>query len=185
MIPNMAVWRPCDTVESAVAWQQAIERKTGPSCLIFSRQDLPFQKRSDAQLAAITRGGYILGDCAGTPDAIIIATGSEVQLAMGAAEKLGNKKIRVVSMPSTTVFDAQDAAYRESVLPAAVTRRVAVEAARPRAGTSTWASMAAWSVSTASANRPRIRCCSRNSASPLRTWSRPWKRFCNQDSAIQ
>jgi transketolase len=129
LIPNMVVWRPCDTVESAVAWQQAIERKSGPSCLIFSRQDLPFQKRTDAQLAAITRGGYILKDCAGTPDVIIIATGSEVQLAMGAAEKLAGKKIRVVSMPSTNVFDAQDAAWRESVLPKAVTRRVTVEAA--------------------------------------------------------
>ena len=129
LIPNMAVWRPCDTVESAVCWQQALERKTGPSCLIFSRQDLPFQKRNDAQIAAITKGGYVLKDCAGTPDVIIIATGSEVQLAMGAAEKLSGKKIRVVSMPSTTVFDAQDAAYRESVLPSAVTKRVAVEAA--------------------------------------------------------
>ena len=129
-IPTLRMmWRPCDTLESAIAWQQAIERKTGPSCLIFSRQDLPFQKRSDAQIAAISKGGYVLKDCAGTPDAIIIATGSEVQLAMGAAEKLAGKKIRVVSMPSTTVFDAQDAAYRESVLPAAVTRRVAVEAA--------------------------------------------------------
>jgi len=129
LIPNMAVWRPCDTVESAVCWQQAIERKTGPSCLIFSRQDLPFQKRTDAQIAAIAKGGYVLKDCAGTPDVIIIATGSEVQLAMGAAEKLSGKKIRVVSMPSTTQFDAQDAAYRESVLPSAVTKRVAVEAA--------------------------------------------------------
>jgi transketolase len=129
LIPNMVVWRPCDTVESAVAWSQAIERKSGPSCLIFSRQDLPFQKRSDAQLAAIAKGGYVLKDCAGTPDVILIATGSEVQLAMGAAEKLANKKIRVVSMPSTNVFDAQDAAWRESVLPKAVTKRVAVEAA--------------------------------------------------------
>ncbi|MDH4133546.1 MAG: transketolase [Gammaproteobacteria bacterium] len=129
MIPNMAVWRPCDTVESAVAWQQAVERKNGPSCLIFSRQDLPFQKRSDAQIANITKGGYVLKDCDGTPDVILIATGSEVQLAMGAAEKLAGKKVRVVSMPSTNVFDAQDAAYRESVLPKAVTKRVAVEAA--------------------------------------------------------
>ncbi len=129
LIPNMAVWRPCDTVEAAISWQQAIERKTGPTCLIFSRQDLPFQKRNDAQIAAITKGGYVLKDCVGTPDVIIIATGSEVQLAMGAAEKLNSKKIRVVSMPSTTLFDAQDAAYRESVLPAAVTKRVAVEAA--------------------------------------------------------
>ena len=129
MIPNMAVWRPCDAVESAVCWQQAVERKTGPSCLIFSRQGLPHQTRTDKQIAAITKGGYILKDCAGTPDAIIIATGSEVALAMGAAEKLSGKKIRVVSMPSTTVFDAQDAAYKESVLPATVTARVAVEAA--------------------------------------------------------
>jgi transketolase len=129
MIPNMAVWRPCDAVESAVSWQQAVERKTGPSCLIFSRQNLPHQTRTDKQIADITRGGYILKDCAGTPDAIIIATGSEVALAMGAAEKLSGKKIRVVSMPSTTVFDAQDAKYKESVLPAAVTARVAVEAA--------------------------------------------------------
>ncbi|MBI5612997.1 MAG: transketolase [Gammaproteobacteria bacterium] len=129
MIPNMAVWRPCDAVESAVAWKAAIERKQGPSSLIFSRQGLPYQKRSDAQIAAIARGGYVLKDCAGTPDAILIATGSEVQLAMGAAEKLAGKKIRVVSMPSTSVFDVQDAAYRESVLPKAVTKRVAVEAA--------------------------------------------------------
>ncbi|MDQ1362513.1 MAG: transketolase [Pseudomonadota bacterium] len=129
LIPNMAVWRPCDAVESAVAWQQALERKKGPSCLIFSRQNLPHQARTDAQIANITKGGYILKDCAGTPDAIIIATGSEVALAMGAAEKLSGKKIRVVSMPSTNLFDAQDAAYKESVLPKAVTKRVAVEAA--------------------------------------------------------
>jgi transketolase len=129
MIPNMAVWRPCDTVESAVAWQQAIERKDGPTCLIFSRQGLPHQQRTDQQIADITRGGYILKDCDGTPDAIIIATGSEVGLAMDAAGQLAGKKIRVVSMPSTTVFDAQDEAYRESVLPSSVTARVAVEAA--------------------------------------------------------
>jgi transketolase len=129
MIPNMVEWRPCDAVESAVSWQQAIERKDGPSCLIFSRQNLDHQVRSATQLESIARGGYVLKDCAGTPDAIIIATGSEVSLAMGAAGKLSGRKIRVVSMPSTTVFDAQDAAYRESVLPAAVTARVAVEAA--------------------------------------------------------
>ena len=98
-------------------------------CLIFSRQGLPHQQRSDEQIAAISRGGYILKDCAGTPDAIIIATGSEVALAMGAAEQLSDRKIRVVSMPSTTTFDQQDDAYRESVLPAAVSARVAVEAA--------------------------------------------------------
>jgi len=129
MIPNMDVWRACDTVESAVSWKMALENKTGPSCLIFSRQNLDFQKRSAQQLADISRGGYVLKDCAGTPDAIIIATGSEVALAMGAAEQLKGKKIRVVSMPSTTTFDKQDAAYKESVLPAGVTARVAVEAA--------------------------------------------------------
>ena len=129
LIPNMAVWRPCDAVESAVCWQQAVERKDGPSCLIFSRQGLAHQQRTDAQIADIAKGGYVLQDCEGTPDAIIIATGSEVALATGAAEKLSGKKVRVVSMPSTNLFDAQDAAYRESVLPAAVTARVAVEAA--------------------------------------------------------
>ena len=130
MIPNMNVWRPCDTLESAVCWQQALEKKDGPSCLIFSRQNLQFQQRTDEQIANIAKGGYILQDCGcDTPDAIIIATGSEVELAMEAARQLGDKKIRVVSMPSTNVFDAQDAAYRESVLPASVTARVAVEAA--------------------------------------------------------
>ena len=129
MIPNMSLWRPCDGVETAVAWKAAIEKKDGPSSLIFSRQGLPFQQRSDEQIANITKGGYILKDCDGTPDAIIIATGSEVALAMGAAEKLSGKKIRVVSMPSVDAFEAQDAAYRESVLPADVTARVAVEAA--------------------------------------------------------
>ena len=129
MIPNMAVWRPCDAVESAVCWQQAIERKDGPSCLIFSRQNLDHQARTAAQIADIAKGGYVLRDCDGTPDVIIIATGSEVSLATGAAETLADKKVRVVSMPSTTVFDAQDDAYRESVLPAGVKARVAVEAA--------------------------------------------------------
>jgi len=129
MIPNMALWRPCDAVESAVCWQQAIERKDGPSCLIFSRQNLDHQARSAAQIADIARGGYVLRDCDGTPDVIIIATGSEVALATGAAEALSGKKVRVVSMPSTTVFEEQDDAYRESVLPAAVKARVAVEAA--------------------------------------------------------
>ena len=129
MIPNMAVWRPCDAVESAVAWSRAVERKDGPSCLIFSRQGLPHQARSQEQIDAIAKGGYVLKDCDGTPDAIIIATGSEVALAVGAAEQLNGKKIRVVSMPSVDAFEAQDEAYRESVLPAAVTARVAVEAA--------------------------------------------------------
>ena len=129
MIPGMNVWRPCDTVESAVAWQAAIEKQDGPSCLIFSRQGLPHQERTAEQIANIRKGGYILKDCDGTPDVIIIATGSEVALAMGAAEQLGSKKVRVVSMPSTNVFDAQDEDYRETVLPGNVTARVAVEAA--------------------------------------------------------
>ncbi|MCB1877576.1 MAG: transketolase, partial [Chromatiales bacterium] len=129
MIPNMSVWRPCDAVESAVCWKLAVERRTQPSCLIFSRQGLPHQERSADQIAAIARGGYVLVDCDGTPDAILIATGSEVGLAVEAAKSMGDKKIRVVSMPSTDTFDAQDAAYRESVLPKAVTARVAVEAA--------------------------------------------------------
>lgn len=128
MIPNMAVWRPCDAVESAVCWAQAIERKNGPSTLIFSRQGLPHQTRTDAQIADIAKGGYILKDCDGAPDAVIIATGSEVALAMGAAEAMSGKKIRVVSMPSTNLFDAQDAAYRASVLSKG-TPTVAVEAA--------------------------------------------------------
>lgn len=129
MIPGMSVWRPCDAVESAVAWQAAIEKQDGPSCLIFSRQGLPHQQRDTGQIAAIRKGGYILKDCDGTPDVIIIATGSEVALAMGAAGQAAGKQVRVVSMPSTTVFDSQDDAYKESVLPASVTARVAVEAA--------------------------------------------------------
>jgi transketolase len=128
MIPNMVVWRPCDAVESAFCWAKAIERKDGPSTLIFSRQNLPHQTRTDAQIADIAKGGYILKDCAGTPDAIIIGTGSEVALAMGAAEAMSDKKIRVVSMPSTNLFDAQDAAYKSSVLIKGVPT-VAVEAA--------------------------------------------------------
>ncbi|MFV1972189.1 MAG: transketolase [Thiohalobacterales bacterium] len=130
MIPRMSVWRPCDAVESAVAWKAAVENSGGPSCLIFSRQNLPHQQRTADQIAAIFRGGYILRDCDGTPDAILIGTGSEVSLATEAAEALSakGKNIRVVSMPSTSLFDLQDEAYRESVLPAAVTARVAVEA---------------------------------------------------------
>ncbi len=128
LLPNMSLWRPCDSVETAVAWKAAVERTDGPTSLIFSRQGLPHQERSDEQIANIARGGYVLKDCDGTPDAIIIATGSEVALAMGAAEKLGGKKIRVVSMPSLEVFEAQDEAYRESVIPSSVTARVVVEA---------------------------------------------------------
>ena len=126
-IPNNDVWRPCDAVESAVAWKAAIARANGPSCLVFSRQNLPHQPRTDAQLADIARGGYVLKDSVGAPELILIATGSEVGLAMQAAEKLGDK-VRVVSMPSTDVFERQDAAYREAVLPKACRKRVAVEA---------------------------------------------------------
>ncbi len=126
-IPNNDVWRPCDAVESAVSWRAAIERKDGPSCLVFSRQNLQHQPRSDAQVADITRGGYVLKDADGVPEIILIATGSEVGLAVEAAAQLGGKA-RVVSMPSSDVFDRQDAAYRESVLPKSVRKRVAIEA---------------------------------------------------------
>ena len=130
-IPNNDVWRPCDAVESAVAWKQAIVRQDGPSCLVFSRQNLPHQPRTDAQVSEIARGGYVLADADGTPDVILIATGSEVGLATQAKATLDAQgiKTRVVSMPSTDVFDRQDAAYREAVLPKAVRKRVAVEAA--------------------------------------------------------
>ena len=130
MIPNMSVWRPCDAVESAVSWKLAIERKTGPSILIFSRQNLNHQKRDAGQIANIARGGYVLSEAeGGKPQAVIIATGSEVGIAVEAQKLLAakGKKVRVVSMPSTNAFDAQDAAYRESVLPKGV-KRIAVEA---------------------------------------------------------
>ncbi|SBS24570.1 Transketolase 1 [Marinomonas spartinae] len=129
--PNMSVWRPADAAETAVAWKAAIERRDGPTSLVFSRQGLPAQARNDEQLANVAKGGYVLLDCTGTPDLILIATGSEVGLAMDAAKVLTEKgkNVRVVSMPSTTVFDEQDAAYKESVLPRAVTKRIAIEAA--------------------------------------------------------
>ncbi|EJL7000613.1 transketolase [Vibrio cholerae] len=130
LTPNMSTWRPCDQVESAVAWKLAIERKDAPSALIFSRQNLAQQPRSAEQVANIAKGGYILKDCAGQPELILIATGSEVELAVAAYEQLSaeGKAVRVVSMPSTDAFDKQDAAYREVVLPAAVTKRIAIEA---------------------------------------------------------
>jgi len=130
LMPNMSVWRPCDTVETAVAWRYAIERQDGPTSLVLTRQGLPFQSRDAAQIANITRGGYVLNDTAGMPDIILIATGSEVALAVSAAEELAadGVKARVVSMPSTDVFEAQDAEYRAAVLPAAVTARVVIEA---------------------------------------------------------
>ncbi|WP_334012487.1 transketolase [Alteromonas sp. S167] len=128
--PNLDNWRPCDQVESAVSWKSAIERTDGPTTLIFTRQGLAQQERTAAQVADIAKGGYVLKDCAGTPELILIATGSEVQLAIEAAAKLTEqgKAVRVVSMPSTDVFDRQSAEYRESVLPSNVVKRVAVEA---------------------------------------------------------
>lgn len=130
MTPNMSVWRPCDAVESAIAWKKAIERDHGPTCLLFSRQTLPHQHRDEEVLLNVERGGYILLECEGKPQAIIIASGSEVTLAVTAAKMLNEqgKKIRVVSMPSTDTFDAQNAAYQEKVLPKDVLIRVAVEA---------------------------------------------------------
>ncbi|MDE1332758.1 transketolase [Vibrio aestuarianus] len=130
LTPNMSTWRPCDQVESAVAWKLAIERKDGPSALIFSRQNLAQQERTAEQVANIAKGGYILKDSDGKPELILIATGSEVELAVKAAEQLTaeGKKVRVVSMPATDAFDKQDAAYREAVLPADVTKRIAIEA---------------------------------------------------------
>ncbi|MFT4767247.1 MAG: transketolase [Glaciecola sp.] len=127
--PGLHTWRPCDAVESAVCWKSAIERSDGPSALVFSRQGLPHQERSSEQLANVARGAYVLLDCAGAPDAIIIATGSEVGLAMQAAEALSDRAIRVVSMPCPEIFEQQDAGYRESVLPSDCLARVAVEAA--------------------------------------------------------
>ncbi len=129
-MPNMRVWRPCDTVETAVAWRDAIERRDGPTSLVLTRQGLPFQPRDAGQIDAIARGGYVLKDCDGTPDIILIATGSEVALAVSAADALSADGIgaRVVSMPCTDLFDSQDEAFRQSVLPSAVTVRVAVEA---------------------------------------------------------
>ncbi|WP_121187600.1 transketolase [Pseudomonas parakoreensis] len=129
--PNLDTWRPADAVESAVAWKNALERKDGPSALIFSRQNLQHQERDAAQIADISRGGYVLKDCAGEPELILIATGSEVGLAVQAYDKLTGqgRKVRVVSMPCTSVFDAQDAGYKQSVLPLQVSARIAIEAA--------------------------------------------------------
>ena len=129
--PNMSVWRPCDSVESAVAWKAAIERSVGPTALVFSRQGLPHQARSGEQLAEVARGGYVLEDCNGEPEAIVIATGSEVSICREAVITLNadGAKVRLVSMPSVDVFESQDPAYREQVLPNAVRTRVAVEAA--------------------------------------------------------
>ncbi len=128
--PNLSTWRPCDTVETAVAWRAALERQDGPTALVLSRQNLPHQARNEDQVAAIARGGYTLVDCDGTPEVIIIATGSELGIAVEAQAELAQQghKVRVVSMPCVDRFEAQDNAWRESVLPASVRRRVAVEA---------------------------------------------------------
>ena len=129
--PNLDTWRPADAVESAVAWKNALERNDGPSALIFSRQNLQHQERDAGQIANISRGGYVLKDCAGEPELILIATGSEVGLAVQAFDKLTEqgRKVRVVSMPCTSAFDAQDAEYKQSVLPLQVSARIAIEAA--------------------------------------------------------
>jgi transketolase len=133
IIPNMTVWRPCDVTETAQGWADAIERREGPTVLALTRQGLPGQARTAEQVAEIRRGGYILKDSEGTPDLILIATGSEVGLAVDAARLLQQKgrRVRVVSMPCTSLFDAQDESYRERVLPQQVERRVAIEAAAP------------------------------------------------------
>ncbi|MDF1614650.1 transketolase [Desulfurivibrio dismutans] len=130
LIPNLNVWRPADAVETAVAWRQAVERTDGPSALLLSRQGLPHQQRDAAQSAAIARGGYVLRDCDGTPELILLATGSEVELAVAAAEQLNRqgRPTRVVSLPCVEVFEAQDEAYRQQVLPDAVDKRIAIEA---------------------------------------------------------
>ena len=129
MVPNLDVWRPCDSVETFVAWQTAIEHNGTPTALILTRQNLPHQARDTGQIAAIRRGGYVLKDCPGTPQAVIIATGSEVALAIAAQQTLAEKgvAVRVVSLPSSFLFDQQDAAYRAAVLPHGIPR-VAVEA---------------------------------------------------------
>lgn len=131
LTPNVDVWRPCDTVESAIAWKSAIERNTGPTCLAMSRQNIAAQQHTQEQLANIAKGAYILSDCEGTADIILIATGSEVELAISAAKQLTseNKNVRVVSMPCTDVFDRQDESYKEEVLPKGIRTRLAIEAA--------------------------------------------------------
>jgi transketolase len=131
MTPNMVTWRPCDAVETGVAWKSAIKRTDGPSALLLSRQNLAPQDRSDEQLSQIAQGAYVLYESGDKPEVILIGTGSEVELAVSAAKKLAEEKVavRVVAMPSPEVFDKQDAAYKEAVLPSAVTARVAVEAA--------------------------------------------------------
>jgi len=128
--PNMSVWRPADDVESAVSWKAALERQSGPTALVFSRQGLPHLQRDDAQVEAIAKGGYVLKDCAGVPEAIIIATGSEVSISLAATEALqaDGLAVRLVSMPSVDAFESQDQEYRDAVLPPSIRKRLAVEA---------------------------------------------------------
>ena len=130
-MPNLSLWRPCDAVETAVAWKACIERNRGPSCLVLTRQAVPQQTRSATQLEVIPRGGYTLLDCAGLPEVIVIASGSELSLCVAGVQAANERgrRVRLVSMPSTDTFDQQSATWRESVLPAAVARRIAVEAA--------------------------------------------------------
>ena len=130
LMPNMSLWRPCDAVESAIAWQAAIERDNGPTSLLLSRQNLAHLKRTESQLQNIKRGGYTLIEGSQKPEAIIIATGSEVEMALNVATRLNanNKNIRVVSMPSADVFDAQEEGYKETVLPFSCRNRIAIEA---------------------------------------------------------
>ena len=133
LMPNMSVWRPCDAIETAVAWKSAIEKKTGPTSLLLSRQNLKHILRTDEQINNVQRGAYILIEGTKTPDLIIIATGSEVELALNVCQQLNGQghHIRLVSMPSTDVFDAQDNTYREMVLPSVCRKRIAVEAGIP------------------------------------------------------
>jgi len=129
--PNLTTWRPCDATESAVAWKMAVKNQQAPTALIFSRQNLSAIARNEKQVSDIEKGGYILTNYEGTPDVILISTGSEIQLALDAAKVLETQgqKVRVVSMPSTNVFDAQNLSYKEKVFPSSVSKRVAIEAA--------------------------------------------------------
>jgi transketolase len=133
LIPNMSVWRPADAVETLIAWQSAIERRTGPTCLLLSRQNLPYIPRDSYQLAGIRRGAYVLIEAGEVPDVILIATGSELGIALTAARRLNEegRQVRVVSMPCTDLFDRQDADYRERVLPLSCRKRIAIEAGTP------------------------------------------------------
>jgi len=180
VIPNMQVWRPCDTVETALAWASAVERTDGPTSLVLSRQALPPMERTPAQVGEVARGGYVLVDCGGRPDCVLIATGSEVGLAVDAARRLteAGRRIRVVSMPCTAIFDVQPQQYRDSVLPRAC-RASPSRPARATAGGATSAATAPSSAWTASAPRHRRRSCSSISVSRRTMSSGPWKDSCS------